>query len=1177
MHIPIAVLLSFLDGLLHVAADPKSDFKGLSDAYWQWRLQDAPEFASAVGVHDFDDRVEQFTVESLDQRKAVVSDYILQLEKIDKSQLDKKTQISYDVLNDTLQTFIAGYVWKNYGPMNPVNFLEGLWTDTESVAPSKTETYDDFDNYLMRIYGWGDQALNYMKRMRVAIEQGTTNHWVSMNGSLVQLENMIGTSPLDSPIYKPFNETLDNSALPESNKTALRVAVLQVLPSFRHSFDTLKRFILEEYKKHTRSGYGVNSLPNGKEYYKACLKWHLSVDISPEEIHATGLREVARINTEMVKVMNRLGFHGSTKEFFETLNKNASFFIQSPEDTIRRFEHIINERIKPKLSKFFKNIPYSSLVVKKMPYDGTPATYSPGSPDGSRPGVFYVNVHRPEDNPTYMMAAIALHEADPGRHLLDMYVQASTEIPTFRKLVDFTKYFSAPLHFPFYSSYEEGWGLYAESLGEKDQLDIFNDDYELMGRYSLEIFRACRLVVDTGLHHYNWTRDRAIEFMLNYTSFSRPSLEIEIDRYITWPGQSTAFKIGELKLKELRQRGMDKLGTLFDIRDFHSVILDNGYVPFSLLGRFVDEWIEEVKKSDSLEKISTEFWEWRMKNAPEFSTTIQMYKFNDKLNSYSYDKFETDRAGAQGFSDRLHWLNRSSLSTEKKISYDILENILDMFLAGYKWRDYEPLNAMNFLEGWFVGYDLFLSSQPFDTQGDFINYLRRLELAPTQLEEMMNLSRRAIANGHTSHNASVSRLPKQLDDMIVSDPELCDLFKPFLENADEVFPDVQFRNIVKTRLKDAISAFMNKLMEVKVFLIREYMPNTRAGFGIGTLPNGTDNYKACLLFHTSTDITPEEVHKKGLEEVARIEKLIKEKMSRVGFPNSTTISQMYQNLTMDSRFLIQNPAETLARFKSIIFDRIQPLIPKYVSNPPSLPLEVRASPSDGIGGEYWVGSADGSRPGIFYCNLHKPEYNPTYRMVSLCLHEAIPGHHLAESFGILSDGPEYRKYFEWLSYNAPYFFPFFNAHAEGWALYAEFLGEEMGIYHDDYEMLGRYGDEMLRAVRLVIDSGIHYYNWTREQALDYMLNYTAETPDTAAAEIDRYATWPGQACGYKIGELKIKELRQKATTALGSKFNLGDFHYTVLRNGVMPLSVLEVVVDEWIKSVKMSTNNEIVA
>ncbi|WAR28597.1 hypothetical protein MAR_014301, partial [Mya arenaria] len=601
-----------------------------------------------------------------------------------------------------------------------------------------------------------------------------------------------------------------------------------------------------------------------------------------------------------------------------------------------------------------------------------------------------------------------------------------------------------------------GWGLYSESLGEKDYLDVYDDEYELMGRYSYEIFRACRLVVDTGLHYFNWTRDDAIEYVLNYTSLSRSSTETEIDRYITLPGQATAYKIGEIKIKELRKRAIDELGSLFDIQDFHSIFLDFGAAPLSVVERLVEQWIKNVKESDSFENISSEFWDWRMSQSREYSTTTGMYKFNDILDSYAYSKFDDNKRTADDFLKRLSWIDGNSFTGEKKISFDVLTNTLKTFVAGYKWKDYQALNPINFQELWFAGLDLFVDRNVFDTEGDFTNYVRRLELAPKQLDEMIELSKRAIANGNTNHNASVSRVPENIDALVVS-PKESALYKPFNESAERIFGNRT--NTIEKRLIDAIESLNNKLLEVKQFLIDEYMPATRSGLGIGSLPNGKENYQACLYFHSSVNMTAEEVHNKGLEEVARIEKLIRQKMANVGFPESTSIKDMYANLTNDPKFILPS----------------------------------------------------------------------------------------TESYGILADIPKYMQNFEWISYSAPYFFPFFNSFSEGWALYAEYLGEEMGIYQNDYEI------------------------WSRDQAINYMLNYTAKTPRSAATQIDRYSNWPGQAVGYKIGELKIKELRQRATTALGDKFDLAEFHYTVLRYGALPLDILENVIDSWIADQKQNS------
>ncbi|KAK3577984.1 hypothetical protein CHS0354_013646 [Potamilus streckersoni] len=248
-----------------------------------------------------------------------------------------------------------------------------------------------------------------------------------------------------------------------------------------------------------------------------------------------------------------------------------------------------------------------------------------------------------------------------------------------------------------------------------------------------------------------------------------------------------------------------------------------------------------------------------------------------------------------------------------------------------------------------------------------------------------------------------------------------------------------------------------------------------------------------------------------------------------------------------------------------------PELPKYFKNLPNLPLVVKNSPQDGVGGEYESGSEDGTRPGTFYANVRRPQDNPTFSMVSLSLHETVPGHHLADSYSLVSDLPRFRKHMDWRLFSAPFFFPFFNSYVEGWALYAEYLGEEMGIYKDDFELMGRYSDEIFRACRLVIDTGLHYYGWERDRAIEYLLNYTASTKEVVVIEIDRYITWPGQACGYKMGELKIKELRQKAAKELGPLFDLPEFHYVILSNGPMPLGVLENVIDNWINDVKLAS------
>lgn len=371
-----------------------------------------------------------------------------------------------------------------------------------------------------------------------------------------------------------------------------KTAVTKIIAKYRD----LKEYLNQTYFRHLRPNFGVNSWDNGTEFYKACLRWHLSLDITPEEVHEKGLKEVERISSEMKKIMVKLQHQGSVKEFFTNVRQNPQFYLQSGQEIIKWYKDRIKNKIEPQLPKFFKDLPNLPVDVQPNPIDGIGGQYLAGPPDGSRPGTFQVNVFHPNKSVTIDFMALLLHETIPGHHL-QISVASTVKIPDYRKYMA-GYLFTVPYEVPFYTAYVEGWALYAESLGE--EMGLYEDDYELMGRYGSEIFRACRLVVDTGLHHFNWTRDKAIEFMLNYTAYSEGEITTEVDRYLTWPGQACGYKIGELKIKELRAKAQKDLGSKFDIRDFHSIILKDGALPLNILTQNVNQWIDETKRASSV-------------------------------------------------------------------------------------------------------------------------------------------------------------------------------------------------------------------------------------------------------------------------------------------------------------------------------------------------------------------------------------------------------------------------------------------------------------------------------------------------------------------------------------------------------------------------------------------------
>ncbi|KAK3606639.1 hypothetical protein CHS0354_011391 [Potamilus streckersoni] len=1098
------------------------EFESVVEDYWSWRLENSPELSTQMRLNTFNNNQQSFSLDMADSSKAKVESFLQQLRLIDNSTLSKNQKMSYDVLMDTLNTFLEGYKWRFYGPLDHVSFLEKFYTNLKSfvdVMPFNNE--DDFRNFISRMNAIPTQVNQTIQLMDVAMQMDHTNHIVSMSGLLPVLSSM------DYGIfYKPFSFKLDN--ITSINATYRN----QLRRDANHSISEIKSSVLQ-LASHLNK-WDESSFDQGKEYYRACLKWHLSIDISPEEVHRRGLAEVDRINRGMLQVTKKLNFPGRVREFFGSHNGSTKFYLHTGDAVLEQYRKLVFERTKPKLSKLFKNIPNLPVIIEEMPYDGPVAGYIAGSPDGTRPGRFLVNIKRPTDSPTFSMPAIALHEADPGHHMQEIFSQTTISIPNFRKFLDYSNYFPIPYHFPLYTAYIEGWGLYAEYLGE--EMGIYLDEYEMMGRYSLEILRACRLVVDTGLHYFSWTRERALDYMLNYTAFSKNNLEEEIDRYITWPGQACAYKIGEMKILELRARAEKELKYLFDIRDFHTILLTNGAMPLAVMETAVNDWIEEVKiayakkgANRQLDELATDFYNWRLEIEPEWSTTLGIYKYNDKLESNNYTVFESRKNMSQRFLEQLLLIKRADLDSIYMVSYDILKDVLTTYIKGYRWWMYQPLSPFIFLEGFVTDPQSFVDVTPFDTYADFLNFIIQIEKMPQQYDEMIEDARLAIKYNHTLNNVSVNRIPQQIDELTSKDSSF-PLIGPFLDDKAALILGSTLTNMTE-RMKQAIKNLIQKLKDVKSFIQSEYMPHTRKTWGVLGWENGKQIYIDSLRWHTSLTNTPEEVYQKGLDEVKRIYDEMIQVMRKLGFHGN--VRDFFNFMKSNSSFLIRNPEVTLQRFRDIIFQRIMPELPKYFKNLPNLPLVVKSSPQDGVGGQYKSGSEDGTRPGIFYANVRRPGNNPTFSMVSLSLHETVPGHHLADSYSLVSDLPLFRKHMNWRVFSAPFFFPFFNSYVEGWALYAEYLGEEMGIYKDDFELMGRYSNEIFQACRLVIDTGLHYYGWERDRAIEYLLNYTDLTKERAVIEIDRYITWPGQACGYKMGELKIKELRQKAAKELG--------------------------------------------
>ena len=554
----------------------------LFEEEWEYQLRESPTFASALGDRRYNDRWENVSFDAIERRHQHRIETLTRLGKMTRGQLSPADQLNYDLFKKEYETEIAGHKYRWY--LVPLTQMGGVQTADELADNLRFTTVKDYEDWIARL-----KALPLLTEQTTAlIREGAKTKIilprVNMERVPAQLDKQIVARPEDSPFYKPFTKFVDQIPAAERERLAAagREAITaNVIPAYRK----FKQFFVDEYLPATFEPVGVWQVPQGPELYAFRARVFTTTDMTPREIHNVGLGEVKRIRAEMQTIMQRVGFKGTLQEFFKHLRTDPKFYYQSPEELLTAYR-AMTRRIDPQLVKVFKTLPRTPYAVEPIPAkiapDTTTAYYNQPAADGSRAGTYYVNLYKPETRPKYEMMALSLHEAVPGHHLQIALAQELGEVPKFRR-------------YGGYTAFVEGWGLYAESLGE--EMGLYADDpYAKFGQLTYEMWRAVRLVVDTGMHELKWTRQQAIDFFLDNAAKSELDIVNEIDRYIAWPGQALAYKIGELKLKSLRAKASRELGTNFDVREFHDLVLGAGAVPLDVLERNVDEWIVTKKK-----------------------------------------------------------------------------------------------------------------------------------------------------------------------------------------------------------------------------------------------------------------------------------------------------------------------------------------------------------------------------------------------------------------------------------------------------------------------------------------------------------------------------------------------------------------------------------------------------
>lgn len=579
--VAIILISALLSACQHSMPAPSNSgveraFEQLLEQHWQQVLRENPTFATSLGVSDYDHLLADPSLQAYQESVRNSAEFLARLNAMDVSQLSKEHKLNHALLTLELENQVAA---SNYGGkyfiMNNRSGPHLTLTGMVSRLPFFSQA--NYQSYLQRMAAMPQYLDKATARIRAGLEAG----WVQACEPMQGYEQSINTHIVDdveqSAFMAPFKDkpkVLDEDQFLSMRAQAANLVKQDIIPALK----SFEQFYLNEYAPKCRSKAGVDSLPGGAEYYQHRVKVFTTTDQSADHVHNIGLAEVARIRAEMDEVIKQANFSGSFEEWLVYLRDNPDFYPKTAEERMRAVARI-SKKMDGELPKLFGKLPRMPYGLKEIPLDiaekTTTAYYNRPAGDGTRAGFYFVNTTLLDTRPLYQLEALSLHEAVPGHHL-QLALAQELDLPNFRRYGGQTVFV-------------EGWGLYSERLGL--EVGFYQTPYTNFGRLSYEMWRACRLVVDTGLHSKGWTRQQAIDYMAKNSGLSMNNITAEVDRYISWPGQALAYKTGELKIRELRARAEAALGQDFDVREFHDRILENGALPLSILEELMDAWI----------------------------------------------------------------------------------------------------------------------------------------------------------------------------------------------------------------------------------------------------------------------------------------------------------------------------------------------------------------------------------------------------------------------------------------------------------------------------------------------------------------------------------------------------------------------------------------------------------
>jgi len=576
-----AVLLAFFFSFPALAESEGDTLRALFDEAWGARLADEPLTATSAGVDTYNDRLPSVTAQAFARALERDQGALKRLTEINRDRLSPGDQVNYDMFQFDLESRIARAAFRpwripfvsDYGFYDDVTFLP------DNVP---LRTVKDYENYIARLADVPRYFDENIANLRKGMTESFTMARIIVEGEVSVLANQQAASAEESPLYEPFTRIPATLGDPERARLAAagrEVIASAVLPAYRKVYD----FFAEEYLPNARGSLGASELPDGGAYYQAEIRAYTTLDLTPEEIHGIGRQEVARIRAEMEAVIAKIGFQGTFSDFLKFLRTDPQFYAKTPHELLAEASYLA-KRIDGRMPAFFGKLPRLSYGVKAVPDSIAPSyttgRYWGGSLKNGVAGNYMVNTFALDQRPLYELPSLTLHEGVPGHHHQIALAQEMEGVPAFRQNM-------------YLSAFGEGWGLYSEKLGI--EMGIYETPYQDFGRLSYDMWRAARLVVDTGLHALGWTREQAVQFFLENSALSEHNINTEVNRYISWPGQALSYKLGELKIWELRKKAESELGEKFDLRAFHDALLSNGSVTLGVLESVIDRYIAEQK------------------------------------------------------------------------------------------------------------------------------------------------------------------------------------------------------------------------------------------------------------------------------------------------------------------------------------------------------------------------------------------------------------------------------------------------------------------------------------------------------------------------------------------------------------------------------------------------------